>query len=216
MQVWADVDEAIESALQAQAKKMDNLVQISSLLILGAGVWLAWPAIQSALSGGEELLAGFAPALVVLLWGLLVQDIIIDDPKARSRIGVSASILWPILLQFAILKASSNLSVAVGSGILILIAYLCRNESRSVYQSGLDHLRFRAVMTGVGLMSATALFVGMMPEQMSTHWMASVAVLTLIVVDVVMTWVVGDDKKEERKEFRKRLDAIEAKVLDIL
>ena len=64
--------------------------------------------------------------------------------------------------------------------------------------------------------SSLSLFIGKMPENMTLHWLVAVSILVISFAEVSYTWVKGDDKKEIRKKFRKRLDRIENELLDFL
>ena len=57
--------------------------------------WLAWPSIRGLSNGDGVVLASFGAPLLVLIWGIFVQDLTLDDGAARSRVASATSIAWP-------------------------------------------------------------------------------------------------------------------------
>ena len=98
LDAWADVDAAIDAARQSRKQSIERLTTASSLVILSGAVWLMWPNLQSALKGDEGLLEGLGYPLLIIAYGLILQDSVLDDAKARTRIGSFACIAWPVLL----------------------------------------------------------------------------------------------------------------------
>ena len=151
-----------------------------------------------------------------MLWGVIIQDIVVDDAKARSRVGGGASIIWPILLMIGALNVDFTLSTAtLGSLLVIIVAFFCYKSAANTLQGNLGVLRFRSLMTGVGCLTSFSLFIGKMPESMSTHWFLTISILLISVTEVTYTWVKGDDQKEIRKRFRKLLDQVENQLLEL-
>ena len=102
LDAWADVDAAILAARQSRQQRLDRLTSGSALLILSGAVWLMWPSLQSAIQGDSGLFEGLGYPLLIIAYGLVLQDsIVLDDPKARTRIGSFASIAWPVFLILA-------------------------------------------------------------------------------------------------------------------
>ena len=98
MDAWADVEGAIQAAIQQRKNRLEKLVAISSITILLGAIWLVWPTLSAAAKGEAGLLNGLGMPILVLIWGLLVQDIGLTNPSSRTRIGASATIAWPCLL----------------------------------------------------------------------------------------------------------------------
>ncbi|MBT3477821.1 MAG: DMT family transporter [Euryarchaeota archaeon] len=216
LDAWADVDAAIDAARQSRKQRIERLTTASSLVILSGAVWLMWPNLQSALKGDAGLLEGLGYPLLVIAYGLILQDSVLDDAKARTRIGSFACIAWPVLLILAAkhLNAEDNAAI-VGSTLLVAVAYACFQTSANVLQGGLDVLRWRAIMTGLGGVAAFSLFVGDIPESMTYEWLASLAALGSSVVATGYIWFVGDKQRGQRKVFTKRLDGIESQLLQL-
>lgn len=216
MDAWADVETAIEAAIKQRQQRLERLTTASALLLLSGALWLMWPSLSAAMNGESGLLKGLGLPLVIIIWGLIIQDLVVDDPRARTRVGSAASVAWPVLL----VTASQSLdmgqpSMIVGSFLIAAVALCCLNASKSILQGGLDVLRWRAVMTGLGAVVAVSLFAGNTPESMTYEWLASVAALGLSFGLTGYIWVVGDDQRAERKKFSHRLDEIEGRLLEL-
>jgi uncharacterized membrane protein YfcA len=142
---------------------------------------------------------------MIIMWGLIIQDLTVDDARARTRVGSAASVVWPVLF----ITASQSIdiehpSMLAGSVLLAVVATACLNASKTILQGGLDVLRWRAIMTGLGTIVAFSLFAGNTPESMTYEWLASIAVLVSCVCLTAYIWVVGDDQRSERKRFSKK------------
>ncbi len=216
MEAWADVEKAIHAEKLMRNNKMNNLVNFSAFSLLAAAIWLAWPALNSAIDGKSGIISGLGLPIIVLLWGVVIQDIVVDDAKARSRVGGGASIIWPILLMIGVINIDFSLSLeTLGSILVIIVAMFCYKSAANTLQGDLGVLRFRSLMSGVGCLTSLSLFIGKMPENMTLHWLVAVSILVISFSEVSYTWVKGDDKKEIRKKFRKRLDQIENELLEL-
>ena len=101
MDAWADVEGAIQSALEQRKQNIERLTALSAITILIGAVWLVWPTISSAAKGESGLLTGLGLPIIILIWGLMVQDLGIADARTRTRVSASATIAWPILLIIA-------------------------------------------------------------------------------------------------------------------
>ena len=214
MDAWSDVEGAIQAAIKQRTERLEKLVAASSMLILVGAIWLVWPTLSAAVKGEGGLLNGLGMPIIILIWGLLVQDIGLTNPSTRTRVGASATIAWPVLLMIASkeLVSVSELSV-IGPVFVAVSASSCFLYSKSVLRGGLDVQRFRSLMTGVGFVAAFSVFVGDIPEPYSTTWYTSVTVLGVTAILTVQIWVSGDEHKGLRRQFRKRLDHLETRIL---
>ena len=214
MDAWSDVEGAIQAAIKQRTERLEKLVAASSILILVGAIWLVWPTLSAAVKGEGGLLNGLGMPIIILIWGLLVQDIGLTNPSTRTRVGASATIAWPVLLMIASkeLVSVSELSV-IGPFFVAIAASSCFLYSKSVLRGGLDVQRFRSLMTGVGFVAAFSVFVGDIPEPSSTTWFTSVTVLGVTAILTVHIWVSGDEHKGLRRQFRKRLDHLETRIL---
>ena len=214
MDAWSDVEGAIQAAIKQRNARLERLVAASSMLMLLGAIWLVWPILSAAAKGEGGLLNGLGMPILVLIWGLLVQDIGLTEPSSRTRVGASATIAWPVLLIISSKEITSFSDIEIIGPILVAIsAGACFTYSKTVLTGGLDVQRFRSLMTGVGFVAAFSIFVGDIPEPSSITWFANVAVLAITASMTVYIWVSGDEQKELRREFRKRLDKIETRIL---
>ena len=213
---WADVEGAIEAAIKQRQQRLERLTTTSALLLLGGALWLMWPSLNAAMLGESGLLKGLGFPLMIIMWGLIIQDLTVDDARARTRVGSAASVVWPVLF----ITASQSIdiehpSMLAGSVLLAVVATACLNASKTILQGGLDVLRWRAIMTGLGTIVAFSLFAGNTPDSMTYEWLASIAVLVSCVCLTAYIWVVGDDQRSERKRFSKKLDSLEIRLLEL-
>jgi len=214
MDAWSDVEGAIQAAIKQRNDHLERLIAISAISILLGAIWLVWPTLSSAIKGEGGLLNGLGLPIIILVWGLLVQDIGLSTPSSRTRVGASATIAWPILLMIASNNITEDLnSELFGSILIIIVSGSCFLHSKDVLNGGLDVQRFRALMTGVGTIAAFSLFVGSMPEPGSINWIANVSVISIAGFITIYIWISGDENKALRKKFRKRLDELEIRIL---
>ncbi len=214
MDAWSDVEGAIQAAIKQRNARLERLVAASSMLMLLGAIWLVWPILSAAAKGEGGLLNGLGMPILVLIWGLLVQDIGLTEPSSRTRVGASATIAWPVLLMISSKEITSFSEIEIIGPMLVAIAAgACFTYSKTVLTGGLDVQRFRSLMTGVGFVAAFSIFVGDIPEPSSITWLANVAVLAITASITVYIWVSGDEQKELRREFRKRLDKLETRIL---
>ena len=216
LDAWVDVDAALDAARKSRQQRLDRLTSGSALLILTGAVWLMWPSLQSAIKGEAGLLEGLGYPLIVIAYGLILQDSVLDNAKARTRVGSFASIAWPVLLMVASQQLNLNNSTsALGSGFILVVGYACFQTSSSVLRGGLDVMRWRAIMTGLGVVAAFSLFIGQIPESMTYEWLASISSLLLGGIATCYIWLAGDDQRVNRKHFAKRLDGLEIRLLEL-
>jgi len=216
LDAWADVDAALIAARQSRQQRLERLTSSSALLILIGAVWLMWPSLQSALKGESGLFEGLGYPLLIIAYGLILQDSVLDEAKARTRIGSFASIAWPVFLIIASKYLNpGDTALALGSVFIIIVAYACFQTSSTVLRGGLDVMRWRAIMTGLGVVAAFSLFIGEIPDTMTYEWLASLTSLGVASIATAYIWFVGDDQRVERKAFAKRLDGIETYLLQL-
>ena len=132
MDAWADVESAIQAAVKQRNDRLEKLVAISAISILLGAIWLVWPTLSAAAKGEGGLLTGLGMPILILAWGLLVQDIGLTSPSARTRVGASATIAWPVLLMIASKELTSTITLEIVGAILIgFVAISCFYYSRS-------------------------------------------------------------------------------------
>ena len=157
MVTWADADAAVEAERAVRIKRVENATLVSALTLLLCAVWLAWPSIRGLSNGDGVVLASFGAPLLVLIWGIFVQDLTLDDGAARSRVASATSIAWPLLMCLGALGFEGDVPAMAGSGLVLLSGVMCRQLSHRTMRGNFGVLRYRAILTGIGTLSALAL-----------------------------------------------------------
>ena len=216
MVTWADADSAIDAERTLRVKRVENLTLFTALTLLGCAVWLAWPSLKALVSGDGVVLSQLGAPLVLVMWGIFVQDLALDDASARTRLGSATAVAWPVLLVLGALGLPERFNAAMGGSALILISgAVCRNVAMRTMRGHFGVLRYRAVLTGIGTASAVVLTFTQSDSLTSPSGAAALGLCGLAVADTVYSWTVGDDQKVERRAFRKRLDALENRLLEL-
>ncbi len=215
MVTWADADAAVEAERTQRVKRVENATLFTALSLLVCAIWLAWPSIKGLMEGDGVVLTSFGPPLVLLIWGIFVQDLTLDDAVARSRVASATSIAWPILLCLGALGLEGNRYQLAGSALILFAGLMCRHLSNKTMRGNFGVLRYRAVLTGIGSASAVALTLTQSASLVSLSGGTAGLVSVFAVLDTVYTWTVGDDQKAERKRFKKRLDGLETRLLEL-
>ena len=215
MVTWADADAAVEAERAQRVKRVENTTMLTALSLLVCAVWLAWPSIQGLMAGDGVVLTSFGAPLVLLVWGIFVQDLTLDDAVARSRVASATSVAWPVLLCLGALGLDGDRSQIAGCVLILFSGITCRQLSHRTMRGNFGVLRYRAVLTGIGSASAVALTLTQSETLVSLSGGTAALVSLFGVLDTVYTWTVGDDQKAERKRFKKRLDALENRLLEL-
>ena len=216
MVTWADADAAVEAERSRRIKRVETMTLATALTLLLCAVWLAWPSLRSLMNGDGVVLTSFGPPLVLLIWGIFVQDLTLDDAAARARVASAATVAWPMLLCLGALGLEQNLSVTMlGSSLIMFTGVVCRQWSHRTMRGNFGVLRYRAILTGIGSLSAVALTLTNGAGFTTLPATMAGLVCVLAFVDTVYSWTTGDDQKAERKNFRKRLDQLENRLLEL-
>ena len=64
---WADVETAIQAAIQQRKQRLERLTSASALVLLAGALWLMWPSLNAAMRGESGLLKGLGFPLVLSL-----------------------------------------------------------------------------------------------------------------------------------------------------
>lgn len=215
MVTWADADAAVEAERAVRIKRVENATLVSALTLLLCAVWLAWPSIRGLSNGDGVVLASFGAPLLVLLWGIFVQDLTLDDGAARSRVASATSVAWPLLMCLGALGFEQGAAAMAGSGLVLFSGVMCRQLSHRTMRGTFGVLRYRAILTGIGTLSALALTLTSGETLDEPPTMLALGVCALALADTAYTWTVGDDQKAERKRFKQRLDQLETRLLEL-
>ena len=207
MDGFIDFDKAVEAEANLRLKHIENLSSASALIILSAATWLAWPALTAAMNGGS-LLSGIGYSIILLAWGVLVQDLAVMDEKSRSKIGAASTIAYLPILVLAGSTLNENISHQIGAGLLVIVSYYLFKTSRNILRGDMGVMRFRAVMGFLGLVLASSLV------KSETMYFQSI----FIIIGLYLTskdWFGHDEQRESRKIFDTRLNQIEQRMLEL-
>ena len=210
MDGFVDLDEAIKAEAKSRLDRVEKLAGISAMIMLGAAVWLAWPALKSGMSG-DSITSDLKYAMIIIAWGIFVQDLGIMDKKARSRIGTIATIVWLPLAVVAISHLEGSISQIVGMAILLITSFSLFITSREILQGDVAVMKFRSLMGLLGLVLSASLMTTISLDENSSYIQIGLCVigLALIMVD----WFAKDEHRALRKQFNARLNAMEERIL---
>tara|TARA_B110001452_G_scaffold261852_1_gene261135 strand:+ start:4995 stop:6740 length:1746 start_codon:yes stop_codon:yes gene_type:complete len=210
MDGFVDVDEAVKSEAKSRVENIERLAGISAFTLLGTATWLAWPALQSAMDGGP-LITGLGYSLIVLAWGVFVQDLGVMDKKGRTRVGAAATISWLPVSIIAIAQLEGDISQLIGMAMLLVVSLGLFRVSRTVLQGDIAVMKFRALMGIFGCVLAISLLGSIDMEYNSS--VIQLALCGLGIILATLDWYGSDDSRPLRKEFDNRLNALETYVL---
>jgi hypothetical protein len=207
-----DLDAAIEFEFESRVKNIERLGGISAIILLMAATWLAWPALEAALNGGS-LLNGIGYSLIILAWGLFVQDLGIQDSTSRSRIGAALTIAWLPIAIIGIPALDGTLDEQFGFVLLLATSLILFKVSRDILNGGIEISKFRSIMGFLGFILAISIVAADMKEGY-VLWLQvgfCLAALLLIIID----WSGNSEQRIQRRAFDKRLNAIEHRILEL-
>ena len=216
MVTWADADAAVEAERLARIKRVESMTMFTALTLLACAVWLAWPTLDAMASGEGVVLASLGAPLLLVIWGIFVQDLTLDEPAARTRVGSATAIAWPVLMTIGVLEMEAEVSFVTGGSLLVVVAgWICRGMANHTMRGHFGVLRYRSILTGIGTASAVVLTLTQAETIVSFSGLLALGVCGFAVFDTLISWTVGDDKKADRKAFRKRLDRLELRLLEL-
>lgn len=206
------LDEAVAAEFELRLDRIERLGGFSAMTLLIAATWLAWPTLISAMNDGS-LFDGIGYSLIILAWGLIVQDLGIQDGVSRSRIGAAISIAWLPIAIISIPSINGSIDEIIGFLILIITSLILFKTSRVILEGGLEVSRFRSVMGFLGVVLAISI-VGADLQQGYVLWI-QMALCCGAFLLVVVDWLGNDAERGSRKDFDKRLNAIEHRILEL-
>jgi len=213
MAVTSSVESRLEEEQGLRQKRLDQLATIGALLLLTATFWLAWPDLKSSFSGERSVLQSLGAPLIVLAWALVMQDLPRMTAGARSRIGAATTVAWLPLILMGTWSLQDGTMEMVGGIILIIVAAALFRVSRTVLQGSLVIIRYRGVMGGLGCVVTLSLVVASIPQAPELY--LYLGILTGGAVIAFFDWSGGEEDKELRKEFRRRLNKLEFRILEL-
>ncbi|MCH1527238.1 MAG: hypothetical protein L7S49_03390 [Candidatus Poseidoniaceae archaeon] len=210
MDGFVDLQEAIKAETKNRLDRVEKLAGYSAFIMLAAATWLAWPTLQSALNGGS-ITSDLKYAMVIIAWGIFVQDLGLMDKKARSRIGTVTTISWLPIAIVGISNLEGDISQKLGMVFLLIISLCLFATSRSILQGDISVMKYRALMGALGFVLSASLLTTISFSDISAFIQLGLCAigLTLIVID----WFGKDENRPLRKEFDVRLNILENRIL---
>ena len=217
MDTWADVDAAFEAVMDQRKKRQDNLTIISTILIFSSTIWLIAPSIQPALQGEGGLIQALGLPLIVIIWALQVDEYVNGDAKGNTRAASAATIAWAPLLWIGLspLVTSQTPENILAALILVAISYVCFSYSNAVLRGALNVLRYKALMQFLGIAATASLYLPEQYQITTSGGILGASILLLATIHLIYTWTNGDEDRSLRREFRKRLDEVQDRMLEI-
>jgi hypothetical protein len=211
---WGSYEDAIKHEYAIRVQRIEKLTLLSALVLLISAIWILWPLLQSTLDGKGGILSGFGSTVLLILWGMILQDAVLDDAKARTRIASATTFAFPILAVVGTMNISSQTDDLVASICILIPALYCYRISNQLLNGALDVLRYRAIVASIG--SGTGLVILMTSTTISFEFglsMLAPIVILFAIGDAVVAWFTGDEHKELRKTFKSKLNRLETEVL---
>ena len=210
MDGFIDLEEAIKAESKSRLEKVEKLAGLSALVLLSAAIWLAWPTLKSGMSG-NSLNSDLMYALIIIAWGVFVQDLGIMDKKSRSRIGIIATIAWLPLAVVALSYFEGDISELIGMSVLLLVSYALFATSRQILQGDFAVMKFRSVMGILGFVLSASLLTIVNFDNTSAYLQTGICAVGLMLV--LSDWFSSDDQRGLRKRFDTRLNSLEERIL---
>ena len=210
MDGFVDLEEAIKAESKSRLDKVEKLAGLSALVLLGAAVWLAWPTLKSGIAG-NSLNSDLMYALIIIAWGVFVQDLGIMDKKSRSRIGIIATVAWLPLAVVALSNFEGGISELIGMSILLIVSYALFATSREILQGDVAVMKFRSVMGVLGFVLSASLLTTVSFDDTSAYLQTGICAVGLLLV--LSDWFGNDDQRGLRKQFDARLNKLEERIL---
>ena len=217
MDTWADVDAAFEAVMDQRKKRQDNLTIISTILIFSSTIWLIAPSIQPALQGKGGLIQALGLPLIVIIWALQVDEYVNGDARGNTRAASAATIAWAPLLWIGLspVITSQTPENILAALILVAISYVCFSYSNTILRGALNVLRYKAIMQFLGIAATASLYLPEQYQITTSGGILGASILLLATIHLIYTWTNGDEDRSLRREFRKRLDEVQDRMLEI-
>lgn len=210
MDGFVDLEEAIKAETKNRLDRIEKLAIFSALAMLSAAAWLAWPTLSTGMSG-DVITSDVTYAMIIIAWGIFVQDLGIMDKKSRSRIGTISTIGWLPIAVVAISELEGDLSSKVGMMILLIISFALFSTSRGILQGDIAVMKFRALMGFMGLVLAGSLLSTINFSNKSSYVQLGLCFVGLALI--LRDWFSEDNDRELRKKFDRRLNSMEERIL---
>lgn len=207
--------EMVEQAAHRRRRSLESATMSVLMIQLLGALWLLQPTVGSLLEGqqrplGPETVGG---AILALLFALILLDLVDDAPRTRTRVAALATIGAPAFAVIAIAAYQPDLAGAVAFATFIVVGGIAYQHSERTLRGRLDVMRFRSSMGILGVILSLSLTLGLGLE--GVPLIGAGAVMVLGLVRSGADWFLLDDDRSERRRFARRLDDLEARLLDL-
>ena len=207
--------EMVEQAAHRRRRSLESATMSVLMIQLLGALWLLQPTVGSLLEGqqrplGPETVGG---AILALLFALILLDLVDDAPRTRTRVAALATIGAPAFAVIAIAAYQPDLAGAVAFATFIFVGGIAYHHSERTLRGRLDVMRFRSSMGILGVILSLSLTLGLGLE--GVPLIGAGAVMVLGLVRSGADWFLLDDDRSERRRFARRLDDLEARLLDL-
>ena len=210
MDGFVDLQDAIDAESKYRLQRIERLAGFCAFVMLGAALWLAWPALSAAIEG-DSMTSDLKYALVVIAWGVFIQDVGYSDKKSRSRIGTISSIAWLPILIVGIGQLEGDISQLVGMLLLVVTSYALFRTSRAILDGDVSVTKFRSLMGFLGIVLSISLLTTSSLD--TTTAFVQLGILCVGILFVIIDWFSNDENRALRKDFDKRLNGLENRIL---
>ena len=210
MDGFVDLQDAIDAESKYRLQRIERLAGFCAFVMLGAALWLAWPALSAAIEG-DSMTSDLKYALVVIAWGVFIQDVGYSDKKSRSRIGTISSIAWLPILIVGIGQLEGDISQLVGMLLLVVTSYTLFRTSRAILDGDVSVTKFRSLMGFLGIVLSISLLTTSSLD--TTTAFVQLGILSVGILFVIIDWFSNDENRALRKDFDKRLNGLENRIL---
>ena len=188
-----------------QRRNVGRLIGFTSLVIVAIGAFRLGQSLKSEEPIGFHLIE----IAVIFSMAFIISDLSSYDGRKRTRLASISSISWPILIGLAASSEPDTRGFASGA-ILMLLAIVLHEYSRSAFSSSAIARRFRALLGMIGLATAVAIMISQATEIMIP------AISTLVIAALLMFDTLRPDPSlQGRRDLFNRIDSVEIRILEI-
>lgn len=188
-----------------QRRNVGRLIGFTSLVIVAIGAFRLGQSLKSEEPIGFHLIE----IAVIFSMAFIISDLSSYDGRKRTRLASISSISWPILIGLAASSEPDTRGFASGA-ILMLLAIVLHEYSRSAFSSSAIARRFRALLGMIGLATAVAIMISQATEIMIPA-ISTLVIAALLMFDTLRT----DPSLQGRRDLFNRIDSVEIRILEI-
>ena len=185
--------------------RVEKVSMMGTLVLISSAGWWLLPAMD----GSVELLPRMGPVIAIFISSLMLMDLIDYGPIERSRIAIICGLSWPMVMAMSIDSFGQG-DRAIATAILVLVATNLFLYWRNSLSSSLSTKRLRAFSGLAGSAIGIAIVISLDLELLIAGVFAFCSI-GIVIPDILAK----DDEHQERKLFSIKLDAVEARMLEL-